>query len=399
MAQIKILSARQVDTLPDGFHADGGNLYLKVKGNARSWVFRFKQAGKVREIGMGATHTRSLKDAREKAEQMRLSIKEGRDPADIINTKPDPTAKTFKVYALELIENKRSGWRNAKHAGQWERTLEMFVYPTIGDKLPSDVTLADVKAILTPIWATKTETASRVRQRIEAVLDYAAIHEESDGRNNARWKGLLDKIFPKPSKVTPRVSQPAAPYIEVPRIMSELRSRDFVSAYCLRFTILTAARSGESRGALWSEIDMDAKIWTIPAGRMKAEKEHKVPLSDEVMDILKTMQKWRLNNAELVFKGSGRAGLLSDVAMNKTLRTIYQGVTVHGFRSSFRDWAAEQTSAPRAVMEFALAHGYKDKAEASYARSNLFDRRIDLMNQWGNYCAGNGNVVQLVSAA
>ena len=185
MAEINILGARKVDSLGDGFHKDGGNLYLKVKGNARSWVFRFKQAGKVREIGMGATHTRTLADARAKATLMRQAVADGTDPAHVIRVTPDAMAMTFKAYALELIDAKRTGWRNAKHAQQWENTLEEYAYPSIGDKLPADVNLADVKAILLPMWATKTETATRLRQRIEAVLDYAAVHDDSDRRNPA----------------------------------------------------------------------------------------------------------------------------------------------------------------------------------------------------------------------
>ena len=249
-----------------------------------------KQAGKVREIGMGATHTRTLAAARDKAEQMRRSVSDGTDPADVIRVKPDAMAMTFKGCALALIEAKRPGWRNAKHAKQWETTLEQFAYPVIGDKLPADVSLADVKAILLPMWATKTETASRVRQRIEAVLDYAAVHDDSDRRNPARWKGVMDKVLPAPTKVYKRIHHPAAPFTEVPRIMSALRNKTFLSAYNLRFTILTAARSGETRGAMWGEIDLDAKVWTIPASRMKAGKEHRVPLCAEVVEILITMQ-------------------------------------------------------------------------------------------------------------
>ena len=398
MASTKILRARQVDTLADGFHADGGNLYLKVKGKARSWVFRYKQAGKVREIGMGATHTRSLADARDKAALMRQAVAEGTDPAHVIRVKPDSTAMTFKDCALAVIEAKRPGWRNVKHAKQWETTLEQFAYPVIGHKLPADVSLADVKAILLPIWATKTETASRVRQRIEAVLDYAAVHDDSDRRNPARWKGVMDKVLPAPTKVYKRIHHPAAPYTDVPRIMSALRDKTFLSAYCLRFTILTAARSGEARGALWAEIDLDAKVWTIPASRMKADKEHRVPLCSEAVEILTTMQQWCQPGNDRIFPGE-RGGLLSDVAVNKTLRTIADGVTVHGFRSSFRDWGAEQTNIPRAVMEAALAHSNQDKTEAAYMRSDLFERRRELMDAWGRYCAGAGNVVRLVSAA
>lgn len=403
--QIGLLAARQVDTLGAGFHSDGGNLYLRVKTTgARSWVFRYKAGGKgkiegkVRELGIGSKDDRSLAQARELAGKMRTALADGKDPAELLNRR-DAAAMTFTHYAKELIEAKRSGWRNAKHAGQWASTLEQYTYPTIGGKLPAEITLADVKAILLPMWATKTETATRLRQRIEAVLDYAAVHEKAHGRYNpARWKANLDMILPAAKKVTKRVHHAAAPYADVPAIMSALRDKDFLSAYCLRFTILTAARSGEARGALWSEIDLAAKTWTIPADRMKAGVLQRVPLCDEVMLILTKMQEWRLDDAERVFSGE-RGGLLSDVAVNKTLHYIAPDVTVHGFRSSFRMWGAETTSYPSAVLEAALAHVNPNEVEASYQRSDLFEKRRELMQAWGNFCGSKGNVVQLVKTA
>jgi len=399
MATIKLLGARQVETLPIGFHKDGGNLYLKVReGGSRAWVFRYKIAGKVTELGLGSTDKRSLAQAREQAGKMRTALADGKDPAEVLK-KRDPTAKTFSDYAKELIENKRSGWRNAKHAAQWTATLEQYAFKSIGDKLPENISLADVKAILLPMWAIKTETASRLRQRIEAVIDYAIVHEGAHGRYNpARWKGNLDAVLPAASKVTQRVHHAAAKYSDVPSILSALREKDFLTAYCLRFIILTAARSGEARGALWSEMDMQAKTWTIPAARMKAGVLHRVPLCDEAMQILKTMQTWRLNEAERVFNGA-KGGLLADVSVNKMLHGIAPDVTVHGFRSSFRMWGAETTSYPSAVLEAALAHVNPNEVEASYQRSDLFDRRVELMQAWGNYCASKGNVIQLVQSA
>ena len=284
---IGLMTARQVDALPAGFHSDGGNLYLRVKETgSRSWVFRYKQNGKVTELGIGSRRERTLAQARELAAKMRTAIADGKDPVCVVKPRFELAAKTFRDYALELIQTKRSGWRNAKHAQQWENTLDQYTYPSIGIKLPADITLADVKAILLPLWATKTETATRLRQRIEAVLDYAAVHEGSDRRNPARWKGNLDKVLPPARKVTKRIHHPAATYAEVPRIMAALRDKDLLSAYCLRFTILTAARSGEARGALWSEIDLEKQIWTIPGSRMKAEREHRIPLCDEAIAIL-----------------------------------------------------------------------------------------------------------------
>jgi len=399
MAKHLELTARKVDTLGTGFHADGGNLYLRVKDTgARSWVFRYQASGKVRELGIGSKDDRTLAKARELAAKMRTALADGKDPAELLNRR-DTKAMTFADYAAELIETKRSGWRNAKHAAQWTTTLEQYAQPTIGSKPPAEITLADVKAILLPMWATKTETATRLRQRIEAVLAYAAVTEKAHGRYNpAGWKNNLDQVLPKPSKVTKRINHAAASYTDLPGIMSALRGKDFISAYCLRFIILTAARSGEGRGALWSEIDLTAKTWTIPAARMKAEKEHRVPLCDEAIQILTKMQEWRLENAEFVFRGE-RGGLLSDVAVNKTLHSIAPDVTVHGFRSSFRMWGAETTAYPSAVLEAALAHVNTNQVEAAYQRSDLFERRRELMQAWGNYCGSKGNVIQLVQSA
>jgi len=400
MAKIKILTARQVNALETGFHSDGGNLYLRVRDTGgRAWVFRYKLAGKVIELGLGPVAGRSLSQARELAGTMRTALADGKDPAALVRVKRDTAATTFKDCALALIESKRSGWRNVKHVQQWENTLETYAYPTIGGKLPADVSLADVLAILRPLWSVKAETATRLRQRVEAVLDYAAVHEGAHGRYNpARWKANLDTVLPAASNVKKRVHHAAAPYADVPGIMSALRGKDCLSAYCLRFTVLTAARSGEARGALWNEIDTKAGTWTIAADRMKAGLAHKVPLSDEAIEILAKMQEWRQDDADSVFPGA-RGGLLSDVAVNKTLHAVAPEVTCHGFRSSFRIWGAEKTSFPGAVLELALAHVNRDQVEAAYQRSDLFDRRVELMAAWGRYCAGAGNVVQIVRDA
>jgi len=400
MAKIKLLTAREVNTLPVGFHKDGGNLYLKVRDTgSRAWVFRYKLAGKAIEIGLSSVANRSLVQARELAGRMRTALTNGIDPATLVRVKRDTTAMTFADYAAELIENKKPSWRNAKHAAQWTATLETYAYPSIGGKLPADVSLADVKAILLPMWATKTETATRLRQRIEAVIDFAAVHEGAHGRYNpARWKANLDMVLPAASKVTKRVHHAAADYAVVPGILSALRDKDFLSAYCLRFTILTAARSGEARGALWNEIDFAAKTWTIPAARMKAGVLQRVPLCDEAVQVLTKMREWRMGDSERVFMGE-RGGLLSDVAINKTLHSIAPDVTVHGFRSSFRMWGAETTACPSAVLEAALAHVNPNEVEASYQRSDLFERRRELMQAWGNYCGSKGNVIQIVREA
>jgi len=406
MAKIKLLTARQVNTLSAGFHSDGGNLYLRVRDSgSRSWVFRYKRREKrdnkvldrAIEIGLGAVASRTLSEAREIAGGMRSAIVNGRDPVTLVRVKRGGQVMTFRDCALALIDAKRSGWRNARHAQQWENTLKQYAYPSIGDKLPADVTLADVKAILLPMWATKTVTATRLRQRIEAVLDYAAVHGNEQNRiNPARWKGVLDKVLPVARKVTKITHHAAAPYTDVPRIMSALRNKDSLSPYCLRFIILTAARLGEARGALWNEINLNEKVWVIPASRMKAEREHRVPLCDEVMQILARMQQWRIEGTEYVFPGM-RGGLLSNVAVNNTLLTVAPKVTTHGFRSSFREWGAEITRFPSSVLELALAHVNKDKVEEAYQRSDLFERRIELMSAWGKYCANSGKIVQLTT--
>ncbi len=381
------LTVRQVDTLPEGFHSDGGNLYLRVKGGSRAWVFRYKDKGRVREIGLGPTSIRKLKEVRVLAEAMRKTQADGRDPGELLRVN-DPTetvSMTFEQCAQDLLEAKRSGWKNVKHAQQWINTLRDYAFPVIGTKAPAEVTLADVKSILLPIWTTKTETATRVRQRIEAVLDYAAVHDLCDGtRNPARWKGILNKVLPEPGKVSKREHHAASAYTDIPRIMAALREKSHVSAYCLQFTILTAARSGESRGATWDEVDLDARVWTIPSVRMKAAKPHRVPLSDAAMKILTNMQEWRMRNNPKVFPGA-RGGLLSDVAVNKTLHSVITDVTVHGFRSSFRDWGAEQTNFPAAVLEQALAHTNPNKVEAAYQRSDLFELRRKLMQMWADF--------------
>lgn len=385
--KLKLLTARDVVTKPEGFHADGGNLFLRVRGDSRVWIFRYKTAGKQKSIGLGATHSRPLAEARDLATQLRNAILNGKNPSSEFKKiiKPTPATMTFKEYALALIASKQPLWRNKKHAQQWLNTLTQYAFPSIEHKSPIDITLEDIKAILVPIWQTKTETASRLRMRIEAVLDYAIVHEQSDRRNPARWKNNLSVILPSPLKIKKAVHLPAAAYQDVPRIMAALREQDSLSAYCLRFLILTAARSGEARGALWNEIDVDQKIWRISADRMKAKREHVVPLCDEAITIIQKMSEWRMQQAERVFQGP-RGGLLSDVAINKSLHSVAPTVTVHGFRSSFRIWGAETTSTPSAVLELALAHVNQNKVEAAYQRSDLFERRRELMHLWGNYC-------------
>lgn len=398
MARHKLLTARQIDGLKPGFHADGANLYLRVRDTgSRAFVFRYKSAGRVAEIGLGSTADRSLAQARDVAGKMRTALADGSDPGTVLRSRRGDEAKTFKAYALELVEAKRIGFKNAKHVQQWGNTLAQYAFPVIGQKLPRDIQLADIKAILNPLWATKTETATRLRQRLEAVIDYAAVHENDDRRNPARWKGNLDKVFQAPRKVTKPKHHAAAPYADVPSIMETLRKKDSTSAYCLRWTILTAARHSESRGATWSEIDEAAKLWAVPEKRMKASRNHNVPLCAEALAILKTMKARKVDGCNFVFPGA-KGGLLSDVAVNKTLHLIAPDATVHGFRSSFRQWGAETTSFASAVLELALAHVDPNKVQATYQRSDLLELRRDLMAAWASFLENRDNVVRLVAA-
>jgi len=374
------LSARKVETATPGKHGDGRGLFLLVKpSGARSWVLRYQVHGRRRDLGLGAYPDVTLLIARERALDARRLIANGEDP---IAKKRQAKPKTFKDAALELIESKRPGWKNAKHAAQWTSTLETYVFPKIGSVQVARVETADVIAALKPSWAEKPETANRVRQRIEAVLDYATALGLRAGDNPARWRGHLDHLLPKPTKVRAVKHHPALPHAEIAGFMGDLSNRTGVGARALAFTILTAARSGETRGMTWSEVDFENQIWTIPAQRMKAGKEHRVPLSDAALAQLGR----RRDNDTLVFESEAKPGKpISDMSMTAVLRRMgHGGITVHGFRSTFRDWAGETTGFPREVIELALAHGIKDKAEAAYARSDLFDKRRKLMNAWAN---------------
>jgi len=374
------LSARKVEAAGVGRHGDGRGLFLYVKPTlARSWVLRYQVQGRRHDLGLGAYPDVTLAMARQKATDARRLILDGGDP---IAKRRQAQPKTFKDAALELIESKRSGWKNAKHAAQWTSTLEAYVFPTLGPMQVTKITTADVVGALKPIWSLKPETANRVRQRIEAVLDYASALGIREGDNPARWRGHLDNLLPKPTKVRAVQHHPALPHTDISDFMDALSTRKGVSARALTFTILTAARSGETRGMTWAEVDLDNGVWTIPAQRMKAAKEHRVPLTLAAIAQLGE----RGAETDLVFGSETKAGKpISDMSMTALLRRMeYDNITVHGFRSTFRDWAGETTSFPREVIEAALAHGIKDKAEAAYARSDLFDKRRDLMEAWSS---------------
>lgn len=420
MPQINLLKPRQVATLPVGFHSDGSNLYLRVTSlTSRQWVFRYSVGGKVRQLGLGSTIERPIADARALAQKMREAVRDGLDPSAMLSAR-DPDKMTFRIYAEELIEAKRKEFRSAKWGKQWATTLKQYVYPGIGDKRAKDIGLADIEAILRPMWNTKTETATRVRSRIARILDYAYVNEGIERRNPAVFSGNLEhRGFGRPRKINPVIHHPAAPYSEVPAIMAELRERDSTSALCLRFTILTWTRSSEARAAAWEEVSPDGELWTIPARRMKSGREHQVPLCEEAREILEVMRPRKHKDSDAIFPGA-RGGLISDVAINKTLHRLNtvkpldeaateqlrsnlpaaqrenafaHGVTVHGFRSSARSWGAATTNFPREVLERALAHVNSNRVEAAYQRDSMLEKRRALMDAWGNYCR-TANVVQ-----
>lgn len=387
------LSAQKVKTAGPGRHGDGRGLFLYVKpSGARSWVLRYQVQGRRRDLGLGSFPDVSLAMARERASEARRLIAEGEDP---ITKKQQAKPKTFKDAALELIESKKPGWKNAKHAAQWTSTLEAYAFPKIGQVQVAKIETADVIAALTPIWSAKPETANRVRQRIEAVLDYASALGIRTGDNPARWRGHLDHLLPKPKKLRAVKHHPALPHAEITDFMAQLETRVGVAARALGFTILTAARSGETRGATWAEIDREEKVWTIPASRMKAGKEHRVPLSDAALALLGDAR----GDDKLIFESEAKPGKpISDMSMTAVLRRMERkDITVHGFRSTFRDWAGETTGFPREVIEAALAHGIKDKAEAAYARSDLFDKRRDLMAAWSTKASKSADYDKVVA--
>jgi integrase len=298
-------------------------------------------------------------------------------------------AVTFRHCAEAYIASHEAGWRNEKHAAQWSATLATYAEPIIGGLSVQSIDTAEVMRVLEPMWAKKSETASRLRGRVEAVLDWAKVRGYRQGENPARWRGHLDKLLPARSKVRKVKHHAALPYDELPEFITALREQEGDAARGLEFTVLTAARTGETLGATWGEIDLAQKVWIIPGERMKAGKEHRVPLSARAIEILKGVNPERASPDVTLFQG-GKAGKpLSSIAMGRTLRRMHRGdLTVHGFRSSFRDWAAEWTNFPSEVAEMALARSLGDKVEAAYRRGDLFERRRRMMDDWAKHCAG-----------
>jgi integrase len=379
-------------TKKPGYYGDGAGLWLQVsKSGSKSWIFRFTLGGKQREMGLGALHTVTLSEARAKAKDCRLLLLDGKDPletrksANLADALERAKMMTFDQCAAAYIAAHRSSWNNAKHITQWENTLETYASPIIGSLPVASVDTSLVVKVLSPIWQTKTETATRLRGRIENILDWATTSKYRQGENPARWRGHLDNLLANPEKVAKVVHHPALRWKEMGEFMAELRLREGIAARAVEFGILTATRSGEVRGATWSEIDLNAALWVIPAERMKGKREHRVPLSTAVVALLNAMP--RLN--DLIFPGTKKDTALSDMSLTAVLRRMTRNdITVHGFRSTFRDWCAESVanSFPREVCEHALAHSLPDKVEAAYRRGDLIEKRTLLMQAWADYC-------------
>jgi integrase len=377
-----------------GMLGDGLGLYLQI-GEGKSWILRYKRNGKTRWLGLGPFHTIGLAQAREKAAEARRLLLDGRDPIDEKRASRASlaAAMTFAEAAEAYMEAHRAGWRSAKHASQWRSTLATFVYPVIGDMPVAAVGVADLLLALTPIWQAKPVTAGRVRNRIELVLDSAKARGLRSGENPAAWRGHLDKLLPRQSKVRSIKHLAALPYHEVGSFLSELRQQSGPPSRALEFAILTATRSNETLGAKWNEVDLDAKVWVIPSSRMKSGKEHRVPLSDPALAIIAEMATIRMS--DYVFPG--RRGPLNHGIFSQKLKD--HAITAHGFRSAFRDWAGNETTFPREVCEMALAHATGDATEQAYRRSDALDKRRELMSAWARHCERQGgNVVSLRSA-
>lgn len=384
--KINRLTARRVATITDpGYHADGGGLYLQVTASgAKSWVFRYRFEGRRPEMGLGPLHVISLTDARAAAGAARKMVQSGQDPLAGRRAAAVATASipTFWEAAVAYIAERQAGWTNPKHAGQWTSTLETYAKPVLGDLRVDRIETDHILAVLRPIWATKTETASRVRQRVEAVLDSLTVQKKRTGENPARWRGHLAVILPKPTAVTKVENFAALPYAELPAFMAALRSRHGEAARALEFTILTAARTGMTLGATPREIDLAAGTWTVPSDRMKAKVEHTVPLSEPALALARPRMK-----RDLLFPNDLSNEPLSENAMLALLKRMGFGhVTVHGFRSTFKDWASETTEFSDDLSEAALAHRIRDKAKAAYKRGSMLVKRRRLMEAWADFC-------------
>lgn len=380
-----------------GKYGDGNNLWLVVGPTGRErWEFRFTTGGKSREMSLGAFDRegivgRTADEARTEADRLRYKVRQGINPLAERKTRAPVRATTFAEVAEQCITSLKAGWSNDKSEKQWRSTLKGYANPKIGNVDVGNIVTGDIFAILEPIWTEKAETAKRVRERIEKVLDFATALNLRSGENPARWRGNLDHLFPKTAKVQKAKHHPALPYDDMSTFMASLREKQGVAPRALEFCILTAARTGEALGAAWSEIDLEKGLWTIPAERMKARRDHRVPLSAAAVALLKALPRDTEGDCVFISPQAGRKGKpLSNMSMLKTLKLMKRDdLTVHGFRSTFRDWAAETTSYPDAVVEMALAHAVSNAVEAAYRRGDLFDKRTRLMADWASYCASN----------
>lgn len=383
------LSALKVQSLTEpGMHNDGGGLWLNVKASgSKSWIFRYRLHGKRRDLGLGSLESVSLKDARELARLARLKVAQGVDP---IQDKREQTqaargeVMTFAQAVDMFLESQSSAWSNDKHKAQWRTTLTDYAIAKFGKVPVSKVDTRHVLSAIEPLWHDRTETATRLRGRIERVLDYARVKGYRTGENPARWRGHLSFILPPPAQIRERKHLAAMPYAQVPVFMSWLRGVEGYTARALELAILTAARSGEVRKATWDEIDLKRAIWTVPAARMKAGVQHQVPLSTQAVELLQALPI----EGDLLFHGAKPNKPLSDMTLTQMMRRANYTETVHGFRSSFRDWVAEQTTYPRDAAEHALAHRLPDQVEAAYLRSTFLDQRRQMMQDWANFVGG-----------
>jgi integrase len=376
-----------------GRYGDGGGLVLQVsRWRTKAWLFRFERNGRERQMGLGPASTLSLAEARERARECRKILLDGRDPIEVRNAermqRRAETARvvTFKACAEQYIAAHEASWSNQKHREQWKSTLARYAYPIIGDLSVSAIDTALVIKVIEALWATKPETAARLRGRVESVLNWATVRGFRAGDNPARWRGHLDKLLPARGKVKPVKHHAALPYAEIPTFMADLRNRDGISARALELTILTAVRTGEVISARWSEFDVEAKVWTIPAERMKGRREHRVPLSNRAVAILTALPR-EGDGDGFIFIGARANRPLSNMAMLELMRGLRSGYVPHGFRSTFRDWAAETTNYQNHIVEMALAHVVGDKVEAAYRRGDLFEKRRRLMGDWARYCS------------
>ncbi len=390
--KLNALTARRL--VEPGRYGDGGGLYLQVRDSERrSWLFRFMIAGRAREMGLGPFPDVPLAEAREAATEARRQLRAGVDPLEARTAAKAATRAaqvaelTFGQVVDRYLAAHEASWRNAKHRAQWRSTLDAYAAPTLGTLAIRAVETGQVMKVLEPIWGDKPETASRLRGRIEAVLDYAAARGWRAGENPARWRGHIANLLPRRSKVRAVEHHAALPWGEVGAFMAQLRQVDGTAARCLELVVLTATRTSEATGARWAELDLVAGIWTIPRERMKAGVEHRVPLVGRVLALLEELRAGAGEGAEHVFPGVKAGRPLSNMAMAMLLRRMGHGeITVHGFRSAFRDWAAEATGYSREVAEAALAHTLRDKVEAAYRRGDLFEKRKAMMEEWGVWC-------------